>query len=74
MDLHNGLHAVTPIPSADLYAKAAELADHYSAREGTRSLDLLHVAAALLLDASELLSFDSRQRKVAAGQGLKVRP
>ena len=73
-DLDNGLHAVMPIPSIEHYEKAGELADQYSSTEGSRSLDLLHVAAALLLDAGELLSFDTRQRKVAAGQGLRVRP
>lgn len=73
-DLANGLHAVIPISSAAHYEKAAGLADKYSATEGSRSLDLLHVAAALLLRADELLSDDARQRKVAIGEGLKVRP
>lgn len=73
-DLDAGLYAMPPIAQAELYAKAGELADKYSATEGTRSLDLLHVAAALLVEAGELLSFDARQRKVAASEGLKVRP
>ena len=73
-DLAAGLHAVMPIPSADHYGKAGELADKYSGAEGNRSLDLMHVAAALLLQAGELLTLDSRQRKVAIGEGLKVRP
>ena len=73
-DLASGLHAVMPIPGAEHYGRAAELADKYSATEGSRSLDMLHVAAALFLQADELLSFDSRQRKVAVGEGLKVRP
>lgn len=41
---------------------------------GCRTLDLLHVASALELDASEFLSFDHRQRQVAQAAGLKVRP
>lgn len=73
-DLSNGLYAVMPIPATALHERAGELADKYSATEGTRSLDLLHVAAAQLLEAGELLSFDTRQRKVAVSEGLKVRP
>ena len=41
---------------------------------GTRSLDLLHVAAALVLDTKVFFSFDDRQRKAAASEGLKVKP
>jgi hypothetical protein len=39
-----------------------------------RSLDLLHVAAALILEARVFFSFDDRQRKAAAGEGLNVKP
>jgi predicted nucleic acid-binding protein len=74
VDLADGLHVVRPIPGSEHYARAGELADTYSAKEGSRSLDLLHVAAALILQADELLSLDTRQRKVALAEGLKVRP
>ena len=37
-------------------------------------LDVLHVAAACLLEAREFASFDIRQRKLAAGVGLKPLP
>ncbi len=73
-DSSNGFYAVMPVPSSDLHDRAGALADKYSATVGSRSLDLLHVAAAQLLNAGELLSFDTRQRKVAVGEGLKVRP
>jgi predicted nucleic acid-binding protein len=39
-----------------------------------RTLDVLHVAAALLLEAKILASFDERQRRLAASVGLKVLP
>ena len=45
-----------------------------SASLGTRSLDLMHVAAAMLLEATAFLSFDHRQRKAAAAEGLGVFP
>ncbi len=73
-DVQAGLYSVMPLPQAELHEKAGELADKYSSTEGSRSLDLLHVAAALLLKAGELLSFDTRQRKIAVSEGLRVRP
>jgi predicted nucleic acid-binding protein len=39
-----------------------------------RTLDLIHVAAALLLGANVRLSFDNRQRKVAAREGITALP
>lgn len=73
-DIGHGVHAIRPVPQAVWFARAGELADRYSARLGTRSLDLMHVAAALLLGAGEFLSFDHRQRDVAAGEGIRLLP
>jgi hypothetical protein len=73
-DLANGIFAIIPVPAFALYSKAAELADRHSARLGTRSLDLMHVAAALLLETDTFFSFDERQRKAAKTEGLKVLP
>lgn len=73
-DVANGIFTITPVPTAGLFAKAMELADRYSAGLGTRSLDLLHVAAALLLKAQTFLSFDERQRNAAKAEGLKIKP
>ena len=41
---------------------------------GTRSLDLMHVAAAMILEAGLFLSFDERQRKAAEAEGLRTEP
>jgi len=38
----------------------------HAARYLTRTLDVLHVAAALLLEAKILASFDERQRRLAS--------
>jgi len=73
-DEANGIFVVLPVPAPALYSKAADLAEQYSAPLGSRSLDLMHVAAALLLGAGTFLSFDDRQRKVATAEGLPVRP
>jgi predicted nucleic acid-binding protein len=40
----------------------------------TRSLDLLHLAAALLLNATAFFSFDDRYRQVARLQGMTIKP
>lgn len=71
-DLANGIFLVQPVPGSTLYPKAIELAERHSAVLGTRSLDLMHVAAALLLKAKLFLSFNERQRNAAQKEGLKV--
>lgn len=73
-DLANGIFTITPVPATTLFPKAMELADRHSAGLGTRSLELMHVAAALFLKAETFLSFDERQRKAAKLEGLKVKP
>ena len=73
-DIASGFLVLTPVASAALHDSARQLSDRYTPTLGTRSLDLLHVAAALLLDAEVFLSFDDRQRKAAASEGLNVKP
>jgi predicted nucleic-acid-binding protein len=45
-----------------------------AAQECHRMLDILHVAAALKSGATDFLSFDGRQRTLAAAEGLTVGP
>ena len=73
-DLASGFLVPRTVPAADLHAKARELSDRYSPTLGTRSLDLLHVAAAVLLETETFFSFDERQRQAAAGEGMEVKP
>ena len=51
-----------------------KLSTEYGARYLTRTLDVLHLAAALLLEAKSSASFDDRQRRLAASVGLKLLP
>ncbi len=44
----------------------------YSERLGTRSLDILHVAMAVVLGSEHFLSFDQRQLKLASSAGMKT--
>jgi len=73
-DLGEGIFVVTPVASSSLYEHAAKLAEKYSPTVGTRTLDLLHVAAAVILGARQMFTFDTRQRKAALGEGLTVLP
>lgn len=57
-----------------LHLRARQLSDRHTPLNAARTLDLLHVAAALLLGRKEFLSFDARQRLVAQAEGLLVRP
>ncbi len=59
---------------ADVFVRSERLSAKYSGDIGTRSLDVLHVAAALECGCTGFASFDDRQRKIAALAGLKVTP
>jgi predicted nucleic acid-binding protein len=49
----------------------ADLALRYGPKLGMRTLDTLHVACALELDAEQFWTFDERQAKLAEAVGLK---
>jgi len=63
---------ITSFPDGS-FEKAIELAQAHVAQFGTRTLDSLHVASALKLNAHEFWTFDERQAKLAKAAGLKVR-
>jgi predicted nucleic acid-binding protein len=48
------------------------LGRRHSSRLGQRTLDTLHVAIALELNAERFWTFDERQAKLARAVGLKV--
>jgi len=60
-------------PSYDLsiiFQKAEELSAKYAAETLAWSLDILHVAAALVIGARQFITFDKRQAALAAKAGL----
>jgi len=73
-DIASGFLVPVPVPPGPLHDTARRLSDRYTPVLGTRSLNLLHVAAALALEAKVFFSFDDRQRKAAASEGLQVKP
>lgn len=70
--MENGFFQLVEASQSEIHEKARTLSDKYTPLFGTRSLDLLHVAAALLISADLFLSFDERQCRAASGEGLKV--
>jgi predicted nucleic acid-binding protein len=54
--------------------KADELSARHSAVLGCRTLDIIHVAAALVLGSTEFVTFDGRQGALAKLAGLTVKP
>lgn len=70
-DLREGLFQLRGLPER-LFERARQLSQQTSAKLGTRTADLLHVAAALELGADYLYSFDQQQRKLAQSVRLKL--
>jgi predicted nucleic acid-binding protein len=68
-----GVFRMAPLGS-EVWEKAQILSPRHSAMFGTRTLDLLHVAAALVLRPDVFYSFDKRQRKLARAQRLRILP
>ena len=67
-----GLFSKTSMPTT-VYDLAGRIARRATARMGTRALDILQVASAILLRAEEFWTLDARQAKLARDQDLKVR-
>ena len=67
-DLAMGVFSLKPLPVA-VYEKAKQLAKRHTAL-GVRTLDILHVAAALVLGAEAFYTFDPNQTKLAKAAGL----
>ena len=65
------LLAVIP-PWSEVYKTGQRLSADHTPQIGARSLDILHVASALVLGAQDFYSFDERQNKLARAAGLKV--
>jgi len=70
-DIRNGVFLVRPL-SEQVFQRARDLSRQTTPKLGTRTADLLHVAAALELGAQILYSFDQQQRKLAKAVHLKI--
>lgn len=70
-DLRDGVLQLREL-SDPIFQRARQLSRQTTAKHGTRTADLLHVAAALELGANCLYSFDQPQRRLAQSLGLKL--
>ena len=72
--IEKGFFRLVDVSQSSIYSKAQELSNKHTSAIATRSLDLLHLAAALLSGSQTFLTFDKRQAKAAAAEGLVVKP
>ena len=71
-DLKAGVLVSPGVEWQDIFAEAVKLAEQHTGTIGCRSLDILHCAAAQVLAASEFISTDARQKKLAVAMGLNL--
>jgi predicted nucleic acid-binding protein len=70
-DLAAGVWIRIGFPEA-AFDRGADLARQHGPQLGVRTLDSLHVACALELNAERFWTFDERQAKLARAEGLKT--
>lgn len=71
-DLAAGVLVVRDPAFAEVTTEAERLSALYTETLGTPSLDILHVAACLVLGLPDFLTFDHRQAKLAEATGLRT--
>jgi predicted nucleic acid-binding protein len=69
-DLRAGRLVRTTLAWPVVFRLALRLSGQHAVVTGTRSLDILHVAAAKVLRLKDLASFDGRQRALGAAAGM----
>lgn len=70
-DLELGVWEREDLP-AQTWQRARELSRRHATALGTRALDTIHVASALLLGAQDFYTFDRDQTRLARAAGLRV--
>lgn len=71
-DLQTGVLVSTAAEWHNVFPEAVKLADQHTGTLGCRSLDILHCAAAKMMNVGEFVSTDARQTKLANAIGLKL--
>ena len=69
-----GALVIVPCDWGAVHSRALQIAMQHTGKGGHRGFDILHVATALELGATEFLTFDARQNSLAKAVGLKVKP
>lgn len=72
-DLEDGqIAAETPLAVDDLGAVFDFFSHRHTAKHGSRTYDVLHVASAILLGCDTFWSFDTKALKLAKLEGLRT--
>ena len=71
-DLKSGVLVSAGGDWPNIFREAVKLAEQHTGTVGCRSLDILHCAAAKVLAATEFITTDTRQKKLAAAMGLNL--
>lgn len=74
LDIRRGLLVRTDLSWDTVFRYGTRLSSGFSAVIGTRSLNILHVAAAASIRAKHIVTFDTRQRALALRAGFHVAP
>ena len=69
--IRDGFFELEAVP-ATVYERARRITRKHTATLGLRTLDILHVAAALLLRAERFWTFDHRQFELAKAEGMRT--
>jgi uncharacterized protein len=70
-DILDGIFRVSPVPNG-AFERAIQLSRKHSSHVGTRTLDVLHVAAAITLSARVFYTFDHSQAELARAVNLRT--
>jgi predicted nucleic acid-binding protein len=71
-DLDRGRLVLTDVPWRAAFERATELSVVHTPKLGTRTLDVLHVASAMVLNGRVFVTYDERQAALAKAIGLRV--
>ena len=71
-DVDAGVWLTPAYDLSDVFRRAEELSSRHTPKLGTRSLDILHVAAAIELSVRTFVTGDGRQAKLASACRLDV--
>ncbi|MBN1606123.1 MAG: type II toxin-antitoxin system VapC family toxin [Polyangiaceae bacterium] len=71
-DLAEGRLCLADIPWRQVLDRARELSLRHTPTLGTRTLDVLHVASALVVGCRKFVTYDRRQAELAKAVGLRV--
>lgn len=72
-DLATRVWPMVAVDWSDVHQRAEALSARHTESGGHRLADILHVATALHPGAEEFLTFDTNQKKLATGEGMKIR-